>query len=219
MPAPTTTEPAASAAPVVVAQAAGPDHAAKAPDAEVAAAPAESAGPQASGPEGAPAPATGPGSAPRPAAKVTADGKALAPVDVAPRLGKLKLPLISDEDKAEARRVRRAREEALAAGLPASNAMTAAVDGKVAPRPAGTEAAPAFALSTRVLRTRAEAEQVRVAMDALLRAVKASEIHTDILPQGDDWRVVGWPFARRDLAEQARTLLVARGMRVEIVAF
>ncbi len=179
--APTTAEAAASAVPVVLAQAAEPH------------------------PE------------PRPAAK--ADGKAAVPVDVAPRLGKLNLPLISDEDKAEARRVRRARDEALAAGLPASNAVTAAAGGKGEPPPAGSQAAPAFALSTRVLRTRAEAEQVRVAMDALLRTVKASEIHTDILPQGDDWRVVGWPFARRDLAEQARTLLVARGMRVEIVAF
>jgi hypothetical protein len=91
-------------------------------------------------------------------------------------------------------------------------------------RAAGRQAV--FALTTRPLRTRAEAEQVMAAMGALLRTAAAlnklntgAKTQTDILPEGEDWRVVGMPFASRDDAEQARKLLVARGMRVDVVDF
>lgn len=76
-----------------------------------------------------------------------------------------------------------------------------------------------YALSTRALRTRAEAEQVQVAMRSLLRSVGAGELKVDVLPQGDDWRVVALPFTQRVAAEKARALLVSRGMRVEVVDF
>ena len=96
-----------------------------------------------------------------------------------------------------------------------------------APAPAAPVASPpppaakttVYALSTRPLRTRAEAEQVQVAMRSLLRTIGAAEVQVDVLPQGDDWRVVALPFARRADAEQARTLLVSRGMRVVVVDF
>ena len=77
--------------------------------------------------------------------------------------------------------------------------------------------------------TRAEAEQVRDAMQGLLRIGSHSthgsntsasgEIQVEVLPQGDDFRVVGWPFGARGQAEKARTVLVSRGMRVEVLAF
>ena len=101
----------------------------------------------------------------------------------------------------------------------------AAAEPAVPAAPAGTAA---FALSTRALRTRAEADQVRDAMLSLLygtgaagavRSDGASKMKVDVLPQGDDWRVVGWPFARRAEAEAARVLLVSRGMRVQVVDF
>ena len=69
------------------------------------------------------------------------------------------------------------------------------------------------------MRTRAEADQVRVAMEALLRTVAAGAVQVEVLPEGDDWRVVGWPFARRADAERAQELLVSRGMRVQVVGF
>ncbi|MDO9073082.1 MAG: hypothetical protein Q7U73_07435 [Rubrivivax sp.] len=90
--------------------------------------------------------------------------------------------------------------------------------------PAATVAGPApasatFALSTRTLRTRAEAEQVQVAMRSLLRTVGASDLKVDVLPQGEDWRVVALPFTQRTAADKARTLLVSRGMRVVVIDF
>jgi hypothetical protein len=166
-------------------------------------------------------------SAPTPAATAVA---ITAPVDVVAQSGRVALPalsaLISDEAKAAARAQRQARlatqpEAGSATKLQQAEATVADKAAAVAPMPSGH----AFALSTRPLRTRAEAEQVQAAMSALLRsgaigtAGKLVKVQTDILPQGEDWRVVGMPFAQRDVAEQARRLLVARGMRVEVVAF
>jgi hypothetical protein len=139
------------------------------------------------------------------------------PVDVQAQTGRVNLPalsaMISGEAKAAARAQRQSRAPLVPVAAPVQTA-DAVPDKAVVAR--------SFALSTRPLRTRAEAEQVQAAMSALLRsgtAGKLGKVQTDILPQGEDWRVVGMPFAQRDLAEQARRLLVARGMRVEVVAF
>jgi hypothetical protein len=85
-----------------------------------------------------------------------------------------------------------------------------------APVPAGP---PVFALSTRVLRTRAESELTMAAMKSLLLTAGYRDVQVEVLPVGDDWRVVGWPFARRAQADQARSLLASRGMRLEVVDF
>jgi hypothetical protein len=146
----------------------------------------------------------------------------VAVADVQPQQGAVELPAlprwISDEAKAAARAQRLAREQhkgvAVAAVSPAASAAARVVIAP--PRQA------AFALTTRPLRTRAEAEQVMAAMSALLRsgaAGLAGKVQTDILPEGDDWRVIGMPFAQRDGAELARKLLVARGLRVQVIAF
>ena len=78
---------------------------------------------------------------------------------------------------------------------------------------------PVFAISTRALRTRAEADQVRVAMQALLQTLGHARMQVDVLPQGEDWRVVALPFAQRADAEKGRALLASRGMRVAVVDF
>ena len=88
--------------------------------------------------------------------------------------------------------------------------------------PAVSEAVPAataWALSTRPLRTRAESGQMLAALGELLREQGHDGVRVEMLPAGDDWRVVGWPFARRADAERARAMLVARGLRVEVVDF
>jgi hypothetical protein len=197
------------------------------------------------------APPTSP-SLPAPAAPVLAS----VPAPAQPQLGRVELPtwggLISEEAKATARaqKRRQGNDQALAAASTAAPtasapaAATAAAGGPTnvalrtvaqtatsapAPVPATARAAgrPAvFALTTRPLRTRAEAEQVMAAMGALLRTAAAihkldagAKTQTDIVPEGEDWRVVGMPYAKRDDAEQARKLLVARGIRVDVVDF
>jgi len=80
-------------------------------------------------------------------------------------------------------------------------------------------ATPTYALSTRLLRTRAESEQVIVAWRALLEGTQKEPVKVALMAAGDDWRVVSWPFARREDAERARALLAARGLRAETVDF
>ena len=79
--------------------------------------------------------------------------------------------------------------------------------------------APAFALSTRPLRTRTESRQVADAMRALLASPAAPGLRVEVLPAGSDWRVIGWPYAERAQAERARALLAQRGLKVEVIEF
>ena len=89
-----------------------------------------------------------------------------------------------------------------------------------APAPPPTASTgPAFAVSTRVLRTRAESEQVAAAMRALLVTPGTPQMHVDVMPAGEDWRVVGWPYTDRALAEKARAMLATRGMKVQVIDF
>jgi hypothetical protein len=80
-------------------------------------------------------------------------------------------------------------------------------------------ASPVFAISTRSLRTRAEAEQLQAAITALLAVPGSSGRHVDLLPEGDDWRVVAWPFSSQAEADRARALLTGRAMKVEVMRF
>jgi hypothetical protein len=151
------------------------------------------------------------------------------PVDVQPQSGRVALPalagLISEEAKAQAR----AHRQTLPVVQAAASAPAAVADMPTGPAgaaptsPAGAApTGPRFALATRLLRTRAEAEQFQVAMSALLRGGSAGlqgKVQTDILPEGEDWRVVGMPFTQRGEAEKTRRLLMVRGMRVDVVNF
>jgi hypothetical protein len=170
-------------------------------------------------------------------------------LDLGPHLGRIALPALRPQlgegVKAQARQAAQATQSARAArpgastppttahapmpgaaalpGTPALPHAGTAVAGASAPGaavpavPAAAKAA--FAVTTPALRTHAEAEQIMDAMAALLRGAGASQAQVEILPHGEDWRVVGWPFARRDDAEKARAVLVARGMRVTVVDF
>ena len=111
-----------------------------------------------------------------------------------------------------------------AAAVPAAPVPATAVRLTPAPTPAPPVTAtaptgPVFAISTRALRTRAEADQVRVAMQALLQTLGHAGVQVDVLPQGDDWRVVALPFPQRADAEKGRALLASRGMRVAVLDF
>ena len=77
----------------------------------------------------------------------------------------------------------------------------------------------AFAVSTRLLRTRAESQQVASAMRALLVTPDSPQIQVEVLPAGADFRVVGWPYGQRAEAERVRARLATRGLKVEVVGF
>lgn len=165
-----------------------------------------------------PAPAASP---PTPAASVTAAAAAATaasagvtaaerPVDVEPRLGQVDLPSISP--RVDERR-RKARDAAASAATPAAAATHSP------PAAAAPGNSLKFAVATRLLRTRSESEQVAAAMRELLTKQAGSVVKVEVLPVGDDWRVVGWPYADKALADQARALLASRGMKVEVIDF
>ncbi len=56
-------------------------------------------------------------------------------------------------------------------------------------------------------------------MRALLVTADMPQMQVEVMPAGEDWRVVGWPYADRVQAEKARALLAGRGMRVEVIDF
>ena len=43
--------------------------------------------------------------------------------------------------------------------------------------------------------------------------------HAELMRTGAQWRVVIWPFADRQAAQQAQGLLASRGLKVELIAF
>ena len=129
-------------------------------------------------------------------------------MDVEPTLGRVSLPPIGP--RADERR--KAAEQAIEVQVASSRAMAAAAA-------AAAAASNAFAVSTRLLRTRTESEQIAAAMRALLVTAGMPQMHVEAMPAGEDWRVVGWPYANRAQAEKARLLLAARGMKVEVIGF
>ena len=153
------------------------------------------------------------------------------PVPAYARKGDVGLPLrgfsLSDDDKAAAREaVVAARTGWVAAPRDAAADPSAATgqDPVIGARagaapPAAAAAGPTYAISTRNLRTRAEAEQLQVAISALLPITGASDRRVELLPEGEDWRVVAWPFAGSAEADRVRALLAGRGMKVEVVPF
>lgn len=165
------------------------------------------------------------------------------PVDVQPSLGRINLPALGlprgDEAIAAARERRLAQQGvAASAALPTPTATpkataplavavqssspstaAAASAAPVAAAPVAPTPPPAFALSSRRLRTRAESEQTMTAIKSLLESAGHNSVQVEVVPAGEDWRVVGWPFGQRAQAEKARTLLASRGIRLEIVDF
>ena len=125
-----------------------------------------------------------------------------SPPDAEPRLGRIELPpLVPDQVQAR-------MPERTPGRTPEEVPAVAAVPPKAI-----------WAVTTRPLRTRAESLQWLQAVDELLREPGGAKLQVELLPEGDDWRVVGWPFTRRADAERARALLLARGLKVEVVDF
>jgi hypothetical protein len=128
-----------------------------------------------------------------------------APIDTPARRGSVALPprgLALDETTKAA-----AREAAVAA-----RAARAAVHAAAAPV--------AYAVAAPRVRSEAESALMRTALQAAVsRATPAPGCRVEVLPAGDDWRVVCWPFVRRADAERLREQLMARGHRLEVIDF
>jgi len=135
-------------------------------------------------------------------------------------------PALSDEARLAAREASEAARNELAARAhraappsPSPSPLPAAARAAAAAAPAPAPVA-AWAVSTRNLRTRFESEQMLAALrDAAYRGGHGSELTLEVLPSGDDWRAVGWPFATRADAERLRAALAARGLKAEVVQF
>ena len=134
---------------------------------------------------------------------------ATAPRDLRPQL---------DEATRAAARAELAALRAARGGTGSASASTAAPTAH-APTPAPADTRVLFALSTRVLRTQAESEQLAAATRALLAGGSQHALKIELLPAGDDWRVVAWPFASAAEAEAARQRLAKRGMRLQVIEF
>ena len=57
------------------------------------------------------------------------------------------------------------------------------------------------------------------ALQSLLLTGAAQPLRVEMLPAGDDWRVVCFPFSRFEDAERARATLAARGLRLQALSF
>jgi hypothetical protein len=180
------------------------------------------ADPAASSPA-APLTAVAPNPAPASATQAAAAATAAAsrPLDVAPRLGRVELPPIGGI--VDARRREAAERAAAAASAAADTARSATTTpttaGVPAAAPAAAASAPVFALTTRLLRTRTESQQIAEALSALLVVPGSTVQRVDVLPVGDDFRVVAWPYPGRTEAERAQTALQARGHRLQVISF
>ena len=183
---------------------------------------APSAGSAASTPAAA-APASSPSASATASAAVASVADPTRPLDVEPTLGRVTLTPIgpSADERRKAARLAAEQERRVQATLPPSTpaAAAAAAAPTAAKSPRAAAAGPAFAVSTRLLRTRTESEQVAAAMRALLVTAGTPQMHVEVMPAGEDWRVVGWPYANRAQAEKSRALLARRGMRVEVIDF
>lgn len=144
------------------------------------------------------------------------------PADVEPRWGTVSLPPRPQVVKPlPRRRTAAAPPDAVATGAVADAASAASqvLAAGSASSPPATVPPPGevWAVSTRIVRTRAESEQLAHAMRALVGA--DGDVQVEAVPVGADWRVAAWPFLRRRDAERAQAMLAARGMRAEVVAF
>ncbi|MBX3599946.1 MAG: hypothetical protein KF863_04950 [Rubrivivax sp.] len=145
------------------------------------------------------------------------------PADVEPRWGTVSLPPRPQVVKPLPRR----RTAAAPPAAAAAGAVAAAVPATAKASTAGAAASPpaivlpprgeVWAVSTRLVRTRAESEQLAHAMRALVGT--DGDVQVEAVAVGADWRVAAWPFLRRRDAERTQAMLAARGMRAEVVAF
>ncbi len=150
------------------------------------------------------------------------------PLDVEPRLGRIELPSIGGivdarrREAAERTAAAAASAAAGATGTPATSTATAGTPpgtAATATPPAAAASAPVFALTTRLLRTRTESQQIAEALTALLVVPGSPVQRVDVLPAGDDFRVVAWPYPGRAEALRAQTALQARGHRLQVISF
>lgn len=78
---------------------------------------------------------------------------------------------------------------------------------------------PVYGLASTTLRTTGEGERVQGLMARLLAQAAVPGVQVERLQVGEDWRVVGYPFADKAAAERTAALLLKRGLRTEVIDF
>lgn len=212
------------------------------PHAALAAGAASATSPAAATPATPSAPASAGSAAPARVAATAAVSAAAppagVPADVEATLGRVALPSLGPriDRRRQAARLAAGDSEPPAAPQPAPTpaaqpapvvavaAVAASAAAASAPVAAQPPSAPVsqpsnFALATRLLRTRSESQQVAAALRAVLVTPQTPHMQVQVLPKGEDFRVLAWPYSQRAEAEKTRIRLAARGLKVEVVDF
>jgi hypothetical protein len=129
-----------------------------------------------------------------------------APTDIRPRL--------SDEQRAEARRIGRQMRGDVEPAVAAAAAASAAASASVAAN--GRH----YALVTRITRGRAASQVMQSLMSsAAAGAALPGQPRTEVMQVKEGFRAIWWPFATPADAEVARAALTAYGINAEVVEF
>jgi hypothetical protein len=117
-------------------------------------------------------------------------------------------PLVSLRPSLNEGERRAARVVAEAARQQAAAPQTASAHGRM------------YAIATLPTRTREDAEAQRVALQGLLaRTATPQPTRLELMPSGRRWRVVWWPHAQRQAAQELLLQARARGLKAELIDF
>ena len=141
-------------------------------------------------------------------ASITVATPPAEPAADAPPLGRIRPALSDDERRIAKQQAVRLRE---AQGAAPATARAA---------PAGAPLATVYAVVSRATGQRdAAARSLAVMQSARARLSSPAPEHSELMQNQGQWRAAWWPFASQLDAERARSMLAARGLKAEVVAF
>ena len=130
------------------------------------------------------------------------------PAADAPPLGRIRPALSDDERRIAKQQAVRLREAPGAAPATARAAL------------AGAPPATVYAVVSRATGQRdAAVRSLAVMQSARARLSSPAPEHSELMQNQGQWRAAWWPFASQLDAERARSMLAARGLKAEVVAF
>ena len=141
-------------------------------------------------------------------ASITAATPSAEPAADAPPLGRIRPALSDDERRIAKQQAVRLREAPGAAPATARAAL------------AGAPPATVYAIVSRATGQRdAAARSLAVMRSARARLSSTTSDRSELMQNQGQWRAAWWPFASPLDAERARSMLAARGLKAEVVAF
>ena len=141
-------------------------------------------------------------------ASITVATPPAEPAADAPPLGRIRPALSDDERRIAKQQAVRLREAPGAAPATARAAL------------AGAPPATVYAVVSRATGQRdAAVRSLAVMQSARARLSSPAPEHSELMQNQGQWRAAWWPFASQLDAERARSMLAARGLKAEVVAF